>query len=80
MSTRRPRPIAGAVLGDARGEGRALRVTWHGEAGIVVLSVWRNNVCTASVRLAPDEAAELIRTLTAGLPDAADPPGSAAGA
>ena len=80
MSSGRPRPIAGAVLADARGEGRAVRVTWHGEAGIVVLSVWRDNVCTASVRLAPTEAVELIHTLAAGLPDVTSAPGSAAGA
>jgi len=79
MSSRRPRPVAGAVLGDARGDSRALRVTWHDDAGVVVLSVWRDNVCTASVRLLPAEAVELIATLAAGLPDAGSR-GSAAGA
>jgi hypothetical protein len=76
MSSRRPRPVAGAVLADARGDSRALRVTWHDEAGVVVLSVWRDNLCTASVRLAPDEAAELVGVLAAGLPRGAVPTGA----
>jgi hypothetical protein len=67
MSSRRPRPAAGAVLGDARGDGRALRVTWHEEAGVVVLSVWRGNLCTTTVRLAPAEVVDLVETLAAGL-------------
>jgi hypothetical protein len=77
MSSRRPRPIAGAVLGDARGDGRALRVTWHDEVGVVVLSVWRDNVCAATVRLAPAEALDLIHTLAAGLRRDEGPAGSA---
>lgn len=80
MPSRRPRPVAGAVLADARGDSRALRVTWHDEAGVVVLSVWRDNLCTASVRLSPTEAAELVRTLTAGLPRDAAVTGRATGA
>lgn len=82
MSSRRPRPTAGAVLGDARGDGRALRVTWHEEVGVVVLSVWRDNVCTTTVRLAPAEAVDLIEALAAGLPREhdSDVRGDAAGA
>ena len=68
MSSRRQRPTAGAVLPDARGDGRALRVTWHDEVGVVVMSVWRDNVCTTTVRLTPAEAADLIEVLAAGLP------------
>jgi hypothetical protein len=68
MSSRRLSTVAGAVLGDARGERRALRVTWHDDAGVVVLSVWRDNVCTATVRLAAAEAVDLIEALAAGLP------------
>lgn len=68
MSSRRQRPNAGAVLADARGDGRALRVTWHEEVGLVVLSVWRDNVCTTTVRLAPAVAVDLIEVLAAGLP------------
>ena len=73
MPSARSIPATGAVLLDARGEGRALRVTWHSEARIVVLSVWKDNVCTATVRLHPDQAASLIEALAAGLARRSDP-------
>lgn len=60
---------ARVVLNDTRGDGRALRATWHAEAGVLVLSVWRGNVCTATVRLAPDQAHGLVEALADGLPD-----------
>lgn len=60
---------------DARGDGRALRVTWHlagpresdpdGE-GLVVLSLWRDNVCAGSFRLAASEVPALVDHLTRG--------------
>lgn len=56
-----------AVLPDARGEHRALQVTWHDRDGVVVLSTWRAGVCVATVQLTADEAAELIGTLAEGL-------------
>lgn len=73
MPSPRPFRAAGAVLSDARGEHRALQVTWHAEVGVVVLSAWKDNVCTATVRLYPDEAASLIETLAAGLAPRRDP-------
>lgn len=47
-----------AVFSDARGAGRALRVTWHPETQLLVLSVWRDEICIATHRL---EASELPR-------------------
>ena len=52
---------------NARGGNRAMRVSWHHEAGLVVLSLWRDNVCAGSFRLAVDEVPELIEMLRAGL-------------
>jgi hypothetical protein len=52
---------------DRRGGGRAVRVTAHPEAGVVVLSVWRADECAATVRLEPAEAAELAGAVAAGL-------------
>ena len=60
-------PEQGSVFLDARGSERALRVSWHSEADLVVLSLGRNNVCTGSFRLAVDEVPELIDLLRAGL-------------
>jgi hypothetical protein len=55
------------VVPDTRGEGRALRATWHHDADCVVLSVWRGNVCTATVRLHPEDVPALVDILVSGL-------------
>ena len=34
--------------------------TWHHEAGLVVLSLWRDNVCAGTFRLEVDEVPDLI--------------------
>ncbi|WP_174524574.1 hypothetical protein [Nocardioides jensenii] len=69
---RSPFTRAGSIHLDARGGDRALKVTWHHEAGVVVLSLWRENVCAASFRLAVDEVPDLIDALRAGLASAYD--------
>jgi hypothetical protein len=63
----RPLPETGSIFLDARGGDRALRVSWHQESGLVVLSLWRENVCAGSFRLAIDEVPALIEVLRAGL-------------
>ena len=60
MPAARPLPRTGSIFLDARGGDRALRVSWHHEAGLVVLSLWRDNVCAGSFRLAVDEVPDLI--------------------
>lgn len=67
MATARPLPATGEIFLDARGADRALRVSWHYDTDLVVLSLWRDNVCTGSFRLAVDEVPELIEMLRAGL-------------
>ena len=67
MTVVRPLPETGSIFLDARGGARALRATWHHESGLVVLSLWRDNVCAGSFRLAIDEVPELIDMLRAGL-------------
>jgi hypothetical protein len=67
MVTARPLPEAGSIYLDARGGNRALRVSWHHDAGLVVLSLWRDNVCSGSFRLGLDEVPELIALLRGGL-------------
>jgi hypothetical protein len=58
-----PLPTAGEVFLDPRGSGRALRVTWHGEAGLVVLSLWSGGTCTGTFRLPVTEVPDLIDAL-----------------
>jgi hypothetical protein len=63
----RPLPETGSIFLDARGGDRALRVSWHQESGLVVLSLWRDNLCAGSFRLEIGEVPELIDMLRAGL-------------
>ena len=72
MHRARPAPRAGEVFLDARGSGRTLRVSWHQEAGVVVLSLWRSGVCTATFRLPVDEVPDLVEALRGGLSQAYD--------
>ena len=70
MTAARPLPASGSIFVDARGGGRALRVSWHSESDLVVLSLWRDNVCAGSFRLSVDEVPDLIATLRTGLDQA----------
>ena len=71
MAQQRPQRT-GAVFLDPRGEDRSLRVTWHQESLLVVLSLWRGNVCAGTFRLAADEVPDLIALLRQGLDDSYD--------
>jgi hypothetical protein len=72
MAKARPLPETGSIFLDARGGDRALRVSWHHDNGIVVLSLWRQNVCAGSFRMAVDDVPDMIDTLRAGLDAAYD--------
>ncbi|MBZ5739331.1 hypothetical protein [Nocardioides mangrovi] len=72
MTVVRPLPETGSIYLDARGGDRALRVTWHQESSIVVLSLWRDTVCAGSFRLSIDEVPDLIDVLRQTLTDAYD--------
>ena len=74
MPAAQPLPRSGSVFFDTRGDERALRVSWHGDAGLVVLSLWRFNVCVASFRLPTEDVPPLIDALSRGLDRAGDTP------
>lgn len=67
MALARPLPMTGSIFFDARGEDRALRVSWHHDADLVVVSLWRDNVCSGSFRLTVEEVPALIDMLRRGL-------------
>lgn len=71
----------GEVFLDARGNGRALRLTWHHEADVVVLSLWRDNACAGTFRLATADVNDFVDALVDGIRDETDlaPAGSAPG-
>ena len=62
-----PFAASGRWIADQRGGGRGLRVSSHVEGGYLVLSTWKDDVCVSTVRLLPDEAAELVAGLAQGL-------------
>jgi hypothetical protein len=67
MASLSPLPTSGEVLLDPRGGGRSLRVSWHPEADVVVLSLWRGPLCTGTFRLAREEVPVLIEALAGSL-------------
>jgi hypothetical protein len=65
-------PASLEVFLDARGDDRALRVTWHADSAVVVLSQWRAGVCAGTFRLPVADAPALIAMLRGCLEDAYD--------
>lgn len=61
-----------ALLPDARGVKRFLRVSWHPAAGQFVVSTWEDDRCLTAVRLVADTASELVALLSEALAEAAD--------
>jgi hypothetical protein len=70
-----PVPSHGDVLVGRDRAGRVLRVSSHPEFGRVVLSIWQEGQCLATVRLAPGDVPDLVRVLVAA---AVDQPGATA--
>lgn len=62
-----PFEAPGRWIADRRGGGRGVRVSAHEEAGFLVLSTWKSDVCVGTVRLLPDEAADLVAGVAEGL-------------
>ena len=73
-----PLPSHGDVVVGRDRAGRVLRVSGHPEHDRVVLSIWQEGHCLATVRLAAADVPDLVRALV----DAAVqvPPGSASAA
>lgn len=64
-----PMPTLGEVVADPRGGGRWLRVTWHHEADVVVLSLWREDTCVGTARVGRADVPALVQALVGGLAD-----------
>lgn len=68
---------SGEVFLDARGNGRALRLTWHQDSELVVLSLWRHDVCVGTFRLTRPDVGEFVDALVDGLREATASPSEA---
>ena len=62
-----PIPRLGSTLLGRDREGRRLRVSSHPDAGRVVLSIWQDDICRATLRLAEEDVPELVTMLSASL-------------
>src|SRR3954471_9742096 len=60
-------PAHGDVFFDVRDDGRNLRVNWHHEHDMVVLSTWRHGSCIATCQVDRSDVPALIRRLVEGL-------------
>jgi len=58
-----PLPSLGDIFVDARGDDRTMRVSFHGDAGAVVLSLWAGRLCRGSFRMDVADVDRLISTL-----------------
>jgi hypothetical protein len=68
-----PVPSAGDILVGRDRAGRVLRVGSHPEFDRVVLSIWQDGTCLATVRLAQGDVPDLVRALAAAtVPPAGD--------
>lgn len=67
-------PVRGRWAWDSRGANRAVRVSTHGDANVLNLSVWRDDICVGTVRLEPGEVTALVAGLTDGLAELAQRP------
>jgi hypothetical protein len=62
---------------DARGIDRRLGISSHTELGLIVLSLWSGETCTATFQLPVTEAPRLIGTLADGLAEGLPAPDAA---
>jgi len=67
-----PLPRNGATLTGRDRQGRTLRIARHAASDRVVLSVWQDSSCVATVRLAPEDVVDLVTQLTRTLLPAED--------
>jgi hypothetical protein len=60
-------PSHGDVFFDVRDDGRSLRVNWHSDQDLAVLSTWRHGSCVATCHVARADVPSLVAQLVNGL-------------
>jgi hypothetical protein len=61
-----PLPNLGDVFADVRAEDRAMRVSYHPDADVLVISLWSGRTCRATFQL-PGHDVGRLSTLLAGI-------------
>jgi hypothetical protein len=59
-----PMPTVGDVFTDVRDDDRTMRVSYHADRGVVVVSLWLGPVCRGSFRMADGDVHRLISMLS----------------
>jgi hypothetical protein len=59
-----PLPRHGDVIVGRDVAGRTLRISGHPESGRVVLSIWQDTLCKATLRLFPEDVPHFVEMLT----------------
>src|SRR5580693_5793941 len=70
-----PLPRLGEVFFDVRGDSRSMRLSWYGDTGVAVFSIWQGGRCSGTFRLPVDDLDRMVATLRRGPDPAAEPPG-----
>lgn len=63
-----PLPRLGDVFGDVRDGDRGMRISYHQDREVLVISLWAGGTCRATFQLAKDDAGRLstlLKTLVA---------------
>lgn len=63
MGEVRPLPSPGDVFTDIRGDSRTMRVSYHAERDVLVVSLWAGGLCRGSFRMVPDDIDRLLALL-----------------
>ena len=59
-----PLPRHGDVIVGRDVAGRTLRISGHPESGRVVLSIWQDTICRATLRLSTEDVPQFVEMLT----------------
>jgi hypothetical protein len=62
------------IVEDVRRDDTFLRMTWHADERIFVVSHWRGEACVAATRIPVEAAPELVNLLVKGLAESASAP------
>ena len=62
-----PGHLPGEVFFDAARPDHSMKLTWHGEDAMVVLSLWTGNRCTGTLRLPVEDVPRMVNALVTGL-------------
>ncbi len=68
MSGANPLPRDGEVFFDDRGKDRALRLSWHSDAQVMVISIWNGGVCSGTFRLSARDVPAFMESLSQAMP------------